>query len=94
MKEFTSIITPQCEVAIPDEVRRALGVELGDTVRFTIEDGKVSLSPVAKSPEATPKPPFRVKPNNSGFVEGVEQVRLNQLLADFDSEEFLAGHSQ
>ena len=33
---------------------------------------------------------FTAKPNNSGFVEGVEQVRLNQLLADFDVEEFLA----
>ena len=33
---------------------------------------------------------FTVKPNNSGFVEGVEQVRLNQLLADLDTEEFLA----
>ena len=33
---------------------------------------------------------FTVKPNNGGFVEGVEQVRLNQLLADLDAEEFLA----
>ena len=90
MKEFTSIITPQCEVAIPDEVRRALGVELGDTVRFTIDDGKVSLSPVAKSPKAAAaKPPFRVKPNNSGLAEGVDPLHLNRLI-DVEVEEFLA----
>ena len=33
---------------------------------------------------------FRVKPNNSGFVEGVDTVRLNQVLDDMDVEEFLA----
>lgn len=31
-----------------------------------------------------------VKPNNSGFVEGIDTIRLNQLLADFDTAEFLA----
>ena len=36
------------------------------------------------------KPPFRVRPNNSGFVEGIDPVRLNQLLDDLDVEEFLA----
>ena len=103
MKEFTSVISPQCEVTLPDEVRRALGVELGDTVRFTIDDGKVSLSPVAKRSKAEKterestapaKPPFRVKPNHSGFVEGIDTVRLNQLLADFDTEEFLSRQSE
>ena len=33
---------------------------------------------------------FIVKPNNSGFVEGVDHLHLNQLLADLDTEEFLA----
>ena len=33
---------------------------------------------------------FTVKPNNSGFVEGVDHLHLNQLLADLDTEEFLA----
>ena len=98
MKEFTSVISSQCEVTLPEEVRRALGVELGDAVCFTIDDGKVSLSPASKNLEAenkaqdviAAKPPFRVKPNNSGFVEGIDTVRLNQLLADFDTEEYLA----
>ena len=40
------------------------------------------------------KPPFRVRPNNSGFVEGIDPVRLNQLLDDLDVEEFLAKQSQ
>ena len=50
---------------------------------------------IAQTPKrADTKQPFRVKPNNSGFVEGVEQVRLNQLLADFDTEEFLTRNEQ
>ena len=40
------------------------------------------------------EPPFRVRPNNSGFVEGIDPVRLNQLLDDLDVEEFLAKHPQ
>ena len=40
------------------------------------------------------KPPFRVRPNDSGFVEGIDPVRLNQLLDDLDVEEFLAKQSQ
>lgn len=40
------------------------------------------------------KPPFRVRPNDSGFVEGIDPVRLNQLLDDLDVEEFLAKHPQ
>ena len=93
MKEFTSIITPQCEVSIPDEVRRALGVELGDAVRFTIDDGKVSLSSVDKSSKADAKPPFRVKPNNSGFVEGVDHLHLNRLIDELAVEDFIAKNS-
>ena len=55
---------------------------------------RLGINRTPKRAEDPTKPPFRVKPNKSGFVEGVEQVRLNQLLADFDTEEFLAGHSQ
>lgn len=48
--------------------------------------------------EQTTKPvdthEFRVKPNNSGFVEGVDTVRLNQVLDDLDVEEFLAKGGQ
>ena len=42
------------------------------------------------SDNSNSKPPFRVRPNNSGFVEGIDPVRLNQLLDDLDVEEFLA----
>ena len=116
MKEFTTTITPQCEVTLPDEVRCALGVELGDMVRFTIDGDKVSLSSAAKSSEAAdkqakaektardlndstsdnpgPKPPFRVKPNPSGFVEGIDHKHLNRLLDDLDVEEFLAKNAE
>ena len=38
------------------------------------------------------RPPFRVKPNKSSLVEGIDTVRLNQLLADMDVENYLAGN--
>ena len=44
---------------------------------------------ITQTPKHADKTPFRVKPNNSGFVEGVEQVRLNRLLAELDVEEHL-----
>ena len=37
---------------------------------------------------------FHVKPNNSGFVEGIDTVRLNKVLGDLDVEEFLAKDGQ
>ena len=40
------------------------------------------------------KPPFRVRPNNSGFVEGIDPLHLNRLLDDLDVEEFRAKHPQ
>ena len=68
-----------------------IAAALRETIRLTTE---IDEAITAAGMFAAAKPPFRVKPNNSGFVEGVEQVRLNQLLADFDTEEFLARHSQ
>ena len=65
-------------LGLPDGARVDVEVHLADNER--------------KRTDADPKTPFRVKPNNSGFVEGVETVRLNQLLADFDTEEFMSSN--
>ena len=43
---------------------------------------------------AAAKPPFRVKPNKSGFVEGVDPLDLNRLLDDLAIEDFLAKKPQ
>lgn len=37
---------------------------------------------------------FRIKPNAGGFVEGFDAVRLNQFLADIDTEDFLSKNEQ
>ncbi len=55
---------------------------------------RLGITRTPKRADAGAKPPFRVKPNNSGFVEGIETVRLNQLLADIDTEEFLSRQSE
>ena len=67
-------------------------------VEIAIEDGESaamawleeSTADILTSDTSNSKPPFRVRPNNSGFVEGIDPVRLNQLLDDLDVEEFLA----
>ena len=45
---------------------------------------------MAQSSKSVDTREFRVRPNNSGLVEGIDTVRLNQVLDDLDVEEFLA----
>ena len=53
---------------------------------------RLGITRTPKRTAAAAKPPFRVKPNHSGLVEGIDTVRLNQLLADFDTGEFLSSN--
>lgn len=70
--------------AILQEQSRAQNKPLQQVVNETLRAG------ITQTTKPAHKPPFGVKPNNSGFVEGVEQVRLNQLLEELDIEEHLA----
>lgn len=45
---------------------------------------------MAQTSKQTAATPFRVKPNNSGFVEGIDPLHLNRLLDELEAEEFLA----
>lgn len=45
MKEIVATITEGNEVALPEEVRHALGVGASDRVAFRIGDGQVRLVP-------------------------------------------------
>ena len=47
MKEITTTITQRCQVTIPAEVRRVLGLKPRDKVAFTIQDREVRLMPVS-----------------------------------------------
>ena len=50
---------------------------------------------IAQTPKgADAKPPFRVKPNNSGFVEGVDHLHLNRLIDELAIDDFIAKNSQ
>lgn len=52
MKKIVTTITQRCQVTIPAEVRRVLGVKPGDRVAFTIEEGGVRLAPAPFSLES------------------------------------------
>lgn len=45
MRSFTTTVTQRGQVTIPAEVRRKLGVKARDKVTFTMEDGKILVSP-------------------------------------------------
>ena len=45
MRKFTTTISRRGQVTIPAEVRRALGVNPGDKVTFTIDGDEVRLKP-------------------------------------------------
>lgn len=47
MRKYVSTITQRGQVTLPAEVRRWLGVKPTDQVEFTIEDGRVTVKPVA-----------------------------------------------
>ena len=70
--------------AILQEQSRTQNKPLQQVVNETLRAG------ITQTTKPADKPPFRVKPNSSGFVEDVEQVRLNQLLDELDIEEHLA----
>lgn len=67
-----------------EEQSRAQNKSFEQVVNETL---RLSMAQSAKPVEAHE---FRVRPNNSGLVEGIDTVRLNQVLDDLDVEEFLA----
>lgn len=71
-----------------DEKSRAQNKSFNQVVNETIRLG------MGQTAESVDTHEFRVKPNSSGFVEGVDTVRLNQVLDDIDVEEFLAKDGQ
>jgi hypothetical protein len=42
----------------------------------------------------TPSRRFRVVPNDSGFMPGVDPLRLNQLNDELEAEEFIGKHTR
>ena len=73
-----------------------------DVADFVEEQSRVQNKPVAQvvnetlrlgmtiAAKSADSHEFRLRPNHSGFMEGIDTVRLNQVLDDLDVEEFLA----
>ena len=55
---------------------------------------RLGINRTPKRAEDADKPPFRVKPNKSGFVEGVDPLHLNRLLDDLAIEDYLTKNPQ
>ncbi len=68
-----------------------IAAALRETMRLTAE---IHEAVTAGGMFAAAKPPFRVKPNKSGFVEGVDLLHLNRLLDGLAIEDFLAKNPQ
>lgn len=66
---------------------RKIAAALRGTIRLTTE---IDEAITAAGMFAAAKPPFRVKPNKSGFVEGVDPLHLNRLLDNLAIEDYLA----
>ena len=69
--------------AFVEEQSRVQNKPLDQVVNETLRLGMTQSTKPADTQE------FRVKPNEGGFVEGIDTVRLNQVLDDLDVEEFL-----
>ena len=83
---------PGC--AAHGNTHQAALAQVNEAIDLRIETEARTESGISAESKSDSKPPFRVKPNNSGFVEGIDTVRLNQVLADFDTEEFLSRQSE
>ena len=66
-----------------------IAAALQETMRLTAE---IDEAVTAAGMFAAAKPQFRVKPNKSGFVEGVDPLHLNRLLDELEVENYLAGN--
>ena len=70
---------------------RRIAAALQETLRITAE---IDQAVTTAGMFAAAKPKFRVKPNKSGFVEGVDPLHLNRLLDDLSIEDYLAKNPQ
>ena len=68
-----------------------IAAALQETIRLTAE---IDEAVTAAGVFFTAKPPFRVKPNRSGFAEGVDPLHLNRLLDELAIDDFLAKKTQ
>lgn len=66
-----------------------IAAALQETMRLT---AAIDVAIVEAGMFAAAKPQFRVKPNKSGFVEGVDPLHLNRLLGELEVENYLAGN--
>ena len=53
MEEFVSSVSPKGQITLPAEVRRQLGVKPKDKVTVTLEDGRVTVTPLGSGIEAS-----------------------------------------
>ena len=74
--------------------------EIAERIRKEVKLGKRSLKAVINDAlrrgmgleTLKPVKPYRVKPHSSAFAPGVDAGRLNQLVDELESTEFLAKH--
>ena len=53
MKEVSTVVTRKGQVTVPVEIRRELGIKVGDKVTFVLEDGEARLRPTGSVVERT-----------------------------------------
>lgn len=76
LKERARLLDQPFKQVVNDLLRR--GLALAAREAEAEEKGKAKERPV-----------FRVKPNHSGFRPGIDPLKLNQLNAELEDEEFL-----
>lgn len=72
-----------------NRLARRFGRSFKQVVNETIRRGLAT----GERPVSGNKKPFRVEPSSCGFQAGVDPLRLNQLLDEFDVERFRAKHA-
>lgn len=62
---------------------------VNDLLRCGLARAATEAEVAKEQGKAKERPVFRVKPNHSGFRPGIDPLKLNQLNAELEDEEFL-----
>src|SRR5689334_12105269 len=79
MREHLTRVTRKGQITVPVEVRRALGLQEGDSVAVLLEDGRATLE---RRPSFVARTAGMFKPNRPPHDPAQEQEEFEQGVAD------------
>ena len=84
MKEWYTVVTRKGQVTVPADIRKALGLEVGDRVAFVLQDGEARLTRQGSVVEQTAgilksnRPPLSAEQLREAAEEAIAQEAVER----------------